>query len=148
MEDLLSEIKSKVFDDVNVKLTDFVLETESKEYKACRFLLKGKRIVSRTSKITPKKKGQFVTFYQRNKNGVIEPFHEQDEIDYFLVKIYPNTGFFLFSEQILIEKGILSTSQKEGKRALRVYVPKDELTSKQALNTQKWQSDYFYEINK
>ena len=144
MEELLREIKSKVFNGVEVKLTDFVLETESKEYNACRFSLKGKLIISRTSKITPKKKGQFVTLYQRNSSGIIEPFHEQDVIDYFLVTIQTNKGFFLLPKQVLIEKGILSTIQNEGKRAFRVYMPSDELISKQALATQKWQSDYFY----
>ena len=148
MEEILREVKSKVFNGVDVKLTDVVVEAESKEYNACRFSLKGKRIISRTSKITPKKKGQFVTFYQRNKSGVIEPLHELDHLDYFLVTIRNNKGFFLLPKQVLIEKGILSTLEKEGKRAFRVYMPSDELTSKQALATQKWQSDYFYEINK
>ena len=145
MKDLLKEIKSMVFNNVDINTVDFVLETESKEYKACRFTLNGKRIISRSSKITPKKKGQFVTFYQRNNNGIIEPLHEQDHLDYFLVTIENNKGFFLFPKQVLIEKGILSTLEKEGKRAFRVYIPSDELTSKQALATQKWQSDYFYE---
>ncbi|ANW97107.1 MepB family protein [Wenyingzhuangia fucanilytica] len=148
MEVLLNEITLKSNDGVDLKPIDFVLEKESKEYKACRFLLNGKRIISRTSKITPKKKGQFVTFYKRNNSGVIEPFFENDSFDFFLVnaKLSNQLGVFVFPKSVLIHKGIISTKTKEGKRAFRVYSPWDVVDTKQALATQKWQFAYFYDL--
>ena len=41
---------------------------------------------------------------------------------------------------------IISTSKKEGKRGFRVYPPWDTATNKQAVKTQQWQLDYYYEI--
>ena len=145
MDALLEEIKSEILDVCNLELTDFVEETESKEYHACRFSIRSKKVFYRVSKITPKKIGQFVTFYQRNQKGIIEPFSENEVVDFFVVNLRPKeTGMFIFPKEELIKRGILSTHHKEGKRAFRVYTPCDIVTSKQALTTQKWQSGYFY----
>ena len=59
-----------------------------------------------------------------------------------------NFGQFIFPKAVLLEKGIFSTSTKEGKRATRVYPPWDVTTSKQAQKTQTWQMNYFLEISK
>ena len=56
-------------------------------------------------------------------------------------------GQFVFPKAVLIKKGIISTDKKEGKRAFRVYPIWDNANNKQAERTQKWQLDYFYEIN-
>jgi hypothetical protein len=56
-------------------------------------------------------------------------------------------GQFVFPKSVLIKKGIISTRKKEGKRAFRVYPNWDVAKNKQAERTQKWQLDYFYEIN-
>jgi len=149
MNFLLQTIKSKIYDNCNLTILDFKVETESQEYDACTFNLNGKNIVSRTAKITPKKAGQFVTFWKRKENGPIEPFEEKDEVDFFIVQVKNenNFGQFVFPKAILIKKGIISTKAKEGKRAFRVYPVWDITKSKQAEKTQKWQLDYFYEIN-
>ncbi|MEQ8907039.1 MepB family protein [Ekhidna sp.] len=42
---------------------------------------------------------------------------------------------------------MLSTDKKEGKRAFRVYPNWDAVKSKQAERTQKWELNYFYQIN-
>ncbi len=56
-------------------------------------------------------------------------------------------GQFVFPKYVLIKKGIISTENKEGKRAFRVYPKWDVTKNKQAERTQKWQLNYFYEIN-
>ncbi len=129
--------------------SNFRLELESKEYDACQFYINGRHVVSRNAKITPKKAGQFVTFWKRNENGPIEPFEETGSADFYLVNVRSQGKFgqFVFPKSVLIEKGIISTKKKEGKRAFRVYPKWDVLSSKQAQRTQKWQLDYFYEIN-
>jgi hypothetical protein len=48
----------------------------------------------------------------------------------------------------LIEKGIITHLDKEGKRGFRIYPPWDVTTNKQAQKNQIWQSNYFTFINK
>ncbi len=149
MDKNLNQIKAEVYDKCALEITEFETEPESKEYNACRFKLNGLNVISRTAKITPKKVGQFVTFWKRNGNGLIEPFNETDQIDFFVVNVLTENGFgqFVFPKSVLVKKGIISTESKEGKRAFRVYPDWDIAKNKQAAQTQKWQLDYFYEID-
>lgn len=144
----LSKIKTTIYDQCSLNISNFQFEEESKEYDACQFNLNDLSIICRTAKITPKKIGQFVTFWKRNQNGIIEPFDETDNFDFYVVNIkFENKiGQFVFPKSILIKKGIISTDHKEGKRAFRVYPNWDIPTNKQAEKTQKWQLNYFYEI--
>lgn len=144
----LSQINKDVYKICGLKISNFTLELESKEYHACQFELSGRNVVCRCAKITPKKVGQFVTFWKRSGQGPIEPFHESDAIDFFLVNVRSenNFGQFVFPKSMLIEKGILSSDNKEGKRAFRVYPSWDITKSTQAAKTQNWQLDFFYEL--
>jgi hypothetical protein len=54
----------------------------------------------------------------------------------------------VFTEVVLIEKGIISTSKKDGKRGFRVYSIWDKTTNKQAEKAQKWQLNYFFAVDK
>jgi hypothetical protein len=145
--EIQSYIGSELFEIIGSDISDFNIEKESQEYKACNFLFKDKRIVFRKAKVTPKKVGQFVTFWKRNNEGIIEPFEESDELDYYLIHLTSDTqqAVFLLPKNTLIEKGILSTKNKDGKRGFRVYPKWDIPTSKQAIKTQNWQLDYFLE---
>ena len=149
MDKNLNQIKTEIYDKCSLVISDFKTETESKEYNACRFQLNGLNVLSRNAKITPKKVGQFVTFWKRNGNGIIEPFNEKDGIDFYTVNVRTENEFgqFVFPKSVLIKKGIISTEKKEGKRGFRVYPNWDTVKSKQAEQTQKWQLNYFYEIN-
>ncbi|MDY3318282.1 MepB family protein [Riemerella anatipestifer] len=149
MDKNLKQIKTEIYDKCSLEISDFQIETESKEYDACRFQLNGLNILSRNAKITPKKVGQFVSFWKRNGNGQIEPFDENDQIDFYVVNVRTENQFgqFVFPKSVLIKKGIISTEKKEGKRAFRVYPNWDSVKSKQAEQTQKWQLNYFYQIN-
>ncbi|GAA0739223.1 MepB family protein [Gaetbulibacter jejuensis] len=144
-----NQIKAEVYDKCLLEISDFKIESESKEYNACTFKLNELNIISRTSKITPKKVGQFVTFWKRNKKGQIEPFDENDQIDFFVVNVRAKNKFgqFVFPKSVLIKHGIISTLNKEGKRAFRIYTTWDTIKNKQAKETQKWQMNYFYHIN-
>lgn len=149
MDDDLSQIKTKIYDTCAFEFSNFKLERESQQYNASRFELNGKNIISRSAKITPKKAGQFVTFWKRNGNGPIAPFDESDLIDFYIVNVRKGSTLaqFVFPKSILIKKGIISTDTKEGKRAFRVYPNWYVAKNKQAMHTQKWQLDYFYEIS-
>lgn len=145
----LIKIQNDVYKACGLNITEFEVELESIEYDACKFKLNDKEIVCRTSKITPRKIGQFVTFWKRSENGPIEPFEETDNLDFFIVIVQTKTdvGQFVFPKSILISKGVISTSTKSGKRAFRVYPPWDVPTSKQAIQSQQWQLQFFYSVN-
>ncbi len=149
MDKNLKQIKTEIYDKCSLNISDFKIETESKAYNACQFQLNGLNILSRNAKITPKKAGQFVTFWKRKGNGPIAPFDENDQIDFYIVNVRTENEFgqFVFPKSILIKKGIISTKKKEGKRAFRVYPNWDTVKNKQAERTQKWQLNYFYQIN-
>jgi len=120
-------------------------EKESKEYEACRFRLNRYQMVFRSSKITPTKTGQFVTIWKRTQAGPIAPLHENDSFDFVLIHSAKKTesGFFVFPKSVLVQKRIVSSPMKEGKRGIRVYAPWDNVESKQAKKTQEWQLQYF-----
>ncbi len=149
MDDNLKEILSRIYDRCGFFLSNHVVEEESNEYDASRFQLNGWRIVCRNGRTTPKKVGQFVTFWKRSGNGPIEPLKEKDPIDFFVVNVRSGSqlGHFVFPKSVLIEKGIISTDKKDGKRAFRVYPGWDQAQNKQALNAQNWQLNYFFEVD-
>lgn len=122
-------------------------EPESAEYGAAEFTLNDRRIKFRVAKITPTKIGQFVTFWKRSGKGPIAPYHEDDLFDFLVVCVHSGEHFgqFIFPKQVLCEKGIVSTNDKEGKRAMRVYPPWDITDNAQAKRTQKWQLEWFIE---
>jgi hypothetical protein len=130
------------------EISNPIPEQESSEYCACTFFLNNLNIRYRTAKITPTKTGQFVTLWKRIDKGPIQPFDNNDPIDLFIISARKDQhfGLFIFPKSVLITKEIVS-DKKEGKRAIRVYPPWDATTSKQAQKTQKWQLDYFLEIN-
>ena len=150
MDKNLNQIKTEIYDKCALGISSFQTEEESKAYDACRYQLNGLNILSRNAKITPKKVGQFVTFWKRKGNGPIEPFDENDQIDFYTVNVRTenNFGQFVFPKSELTKRGIISTEKKEGKRGFRVYPNWDIVKSKQAERTQKWQLNYFYEINR
>ena len=142
-------IQRPMYEQCALKVSDVIIEPESKEYAACRFQLNGLSVICRTAKITPKKSGQFVTFWKRNGNGPIQPFDHTDSIDFFVVNANTEnrSGQFVFPISVLIKRGVISNEKKEGKRAFRVYPSWDIPKNKQAERTQKWQLECFVELN-
>ena len=144
----LELFKKRIVDLFDFEIVNLKLNSESKEYSACSFTLNGKSIQFRVSKITPTKIGQFVTIWKRNKEGITEPYDSSDQLDFIIIfsKSGENAGHFLFPIAVLIEKGIISHKNKQGKRGIRVYPPWDIATNKQAQKTQSWQTNYFVSI--
>ncbi len=140
-------IKS-AYNSAGLAINNFKINRESKEYSACSFEINHHKIVFRIAKITPKKVGQFVAIWKRNQNGITEPYDHSDNFDFIIIatKKDENAGQFIFSKSVLTQKGILTKNGKEGKRGIRVYPPWDIPTNKQALGTQKWQTNYFFSI--
>lgn len=129
-------------------ITEIKIEGESKEYGACRFMIQGKHILFRISKITPTKTGQFVTIWKRNSKGITQPFDATDAIDFVIISSREgkHLGQFIFPRSILLTKGIMANGNKPGKRGIRVYPPWSVVTNRQAGSTQSWQMEYFVNI--
>lgn len=146
----LVEAIDLVYNKCGFKCSDPIAEVESTGYGAYTFLINGNTVKYRVANITPTKTGQFVTLWKRAVNGPIQPFDISDNIKFYIIstKNDHHAGQFIFPESVLYGKGILSGNNKEGKRATRVYPPWDIATSRQALQTQQWQSDYFLMVPK
>ncbi|MBB3697223.1 MepB family protein [Flammeovirga yaeyamensis] len=138
-----------LYNNLSLDISNITWEEESKDYHACRFKLNNQLIISRKAKITPKKVGQFVTFWKRDQGQPIRPFHEKDNLDFFVINVQNDKqlGQFVFPKSVLIQKAILSTGSKEGKRGFRVYPIWDTPISKTAEKTQTWQLKYFIKID-
>jgi len=134
-----------VFKEYGIELTNLETELESQEYFACNFKLNAHNVKFRVAKITPKKTGQFVSIWKRNKNGITEPFTIMDKFEWYIIATRQNlnVGFFIFPKHVLYANGILSDATKAGKRGIRVYPTWDQTTNKQAQKTQLWQSKFF-----
>lgn len=55
MDVTLIKIKTLIYDKCKLKVENYILENESQEYKAMRYTINNYNIVSRNSKLTPKK---------------------------------------------------------------------------------------------
>lgn len=138
----------KIYDKLRWDISNFQLEEESKEYAACKFMIGNLSIISRIAKVTPTKIGSFVTFWKRENNGPIMPYHISDNFDFLIVNIVSqnNKGIFIFPKSALLQHNIISGSS-EGKRAFRIYTPWDKPISKQGVKSKKWQIEYFSEMD-
>lgn len=133
---------------LNGKVANLVQDKEGAEYQACSFEINGLKFISRTAKTTPKKVGQFVTFWKRNSAQITTPFSINDNFDFYIIfsEHQQKKGVFVIAKNILAKNGIISTHEKDGKRGFRVYNIWDQPQSKQAIKTQKWQTEYFTEL--
>ncbi|UWX61614.1 MepB family protein [Chryseobacterium oranimense] len=145
----LKNVDELIFQPLGLKISNIEEDVESKDYSGCSFTLNQLKIKFRTAKITPTKTGQFVTIWKRNEEGETAPFDSNDTFDFYLISASTNNnrGIFIFSKDILVEKGILSHGKRIGKRGIRVYPSWDLTESKQAIATQKWQTNYFLDLS-
>lgn len=122
-------------------------EPESQEYGAYTFSLNDQSVVFRIAKTTPTKIGQFVTLWQRSAGPgqPIRPFDVKDGVDLFVVSVGDsvNSGQFVFPQEALAERGVISQGGLGGKRAFRIYPPWTAPTSRQAQATRRWQLEFF-----
>lgn len=141
----ISQLAHSIFSPLEMAVSNVRHDLECEEYLGYNFHLDDLKIKFRKSKVTPKKIGQFVTLWKRNASGITEPFNTNDDFDLYIIvaEHEDESGFFIFPKSVLVDKNILSTSGKEGKRGFRVYPDWDKPVSKQAEATKNWQSAYF-----
>jgi hypothetical protein len=146
----LNEVQHRVYDLLEFKYSQPVIESESSEYGACDFELNHLSVKFRVAKITPTKIGQFVTLWKRIEKGPIQPYDSSDSLDFVIINTRKGEHFgqFIFPKAVLCHQDVFSINNIGGKRAIRVYPPWDIAVNRQAQKTQKWQLEYFLEIPK
>merc|ERR1719384_1130958 len=85
----------------------------------------------------------------KRSGNTIAPFDATDDIDLLIISVADaerTCGQFVFSKDVLISKGIMSTATKRGKNGTRVYPPFAETVVKEAIDAQKWQLQLFLPI--
>ncbi|MCR8656413.1 MepB family protein [Paenibacillus endoradicis] len=146
--DLIEAIE-RIYVTPKLQCTQLQPELHNAEYGSYHVKLNSLNIRFRVAKITPTKVGQFVTIWERDENGIIQPYDISEAIDYYVIcaREGNNFGQFVFPSSVLRDKNILSDQGVGGKRAIRIYPPWDAPTSRQAQNTQKWQLLYFLDMS-
>ena len=129
------------------KITNFKKSIEKENYEACSFMLNLTSVICRTAKLTPKKQGQFVAIWKRDKNNITIPYELSDHFDFMMIIVRKEDreGFFLFPKVVLYKNKIVSGEKSKGKNGIRVYPSWDQDLNKIALKTQAWQLEYFIE---
>lgn len=140
-EMLTKESIINMFEDID----NIEVENQNIEYGGMKFTCANLEYRIRISKQTPKKSGQFVALWEKGSDGKNTAYTYDDFPDFLYVFCQNDTqfGYFKFSCDILSAKGILKTASQKGKMGFRVYPSWDTVGSKQALQTQAWQSVFF-----
>lgn len=148
MNEELTKFEGLITEAIGQKLSKIMKDAECEGYSGFNFQICSLNLKYRKAKITPKKVGQFVTLWRRNSKKQTEPFNAKDNFDFYIVVTEQEEkfGFFIFPKNVLIEKQILTTNQKEGKRGFRVYPNWMKTENKQARKTQSWQINYFINL--
>ncbi|MDQ0227689.1 MepB family protein [Metabacillus niabensis] len=126
-------------------------EPQNSDYGAGIFQLNSKSVRFRVARITPNKIGQFVSFWEKDSAHKNQAFSYEKATDLLVINTFSTNdrfGQFVFPKEVLIQQKILKTATTKGKMAIRVYPIWDTPTSKQAIETQKWQLDFFIETDK
>jgi len=125
-------------------------EAQNSDYGSGTFQLNSKSVRFRVAKITPNKIGQFVAFWEKDEDNKNQPFSHEKATDLLVINTFTsnnNFGQFVFPKEVLVKQNILKTATTKGKMAIRVYPRWENPSSKQAIETQKWQLAYFVETN-
>lgn len=139
---------------------------ESAKYHAVNFALNHQRISYRRGKVTKDRPGAFLAIWQRPSLPSLEtkpiPLG-QSELDFLFVEVQsnvslspqsdiePTQGLFVFPVDVLVAKGIISSSKRKGKTGFRVFPPWSadrgidgtKVFSESGKRTQRWQLPYF-----
>lgn len=143
------EFLSKVFKLIECEnLENIKYENQNIDYEALVFTIGKEKFRSRLGKLTPKKQGYFVAFWEKNDRGVNVPYSYKESPGKLIINIIDGEKFgqFILPKDILLEKNILSDEKHKGKMAARFYPPWELGLNKTALKTQEWQGDYFINL--
>ncbi len=141
----IKKLNNLIFEPLNLQISNILPDLECEEYFGFNFKINHINIKFRKSKLTPKKIGQFVTFWKRDSNEKTIPFDINDDFDFYIISLEENnnSGFFIFPKTILEKENVISSEQTTGKRGFRIYADWHFPNSKQAEKTKLWQTQFF-----
>lgn len=139
----------RIFAQAGVTIGSALPEADNAEYGAAMATLGPATVRYRVGKLTPKKPGAFVATWRRAQDGATEPFPGEDGTDLLAIIVRDGAEFgqFLFPADVLVAQGIVSTAGRGGKRGFRVYPPWVDAPNPQARRTQRWQIEWFHDLN-
>ncbi|MCJ1994305.1 MepB family protein [Lactococcus piscium] len=135
------------FDKVSIKKVHE--ETQNSEYEGLIVTINGQSYRSRLAKLTPKKMGYFVAFWEKDASDQNQAFDMASTPDKLIISIIDGDlkGQFVFPKSILINQGVLRREHVKGKMAMRVYPTWLDHLNPTASKTQKWQGAYFVDLS-
>lgn len=104
---------------------------------------------TRLAKLTPKKKGYFVAFWEKDLDGKNQAYRFEEAPEKLIVSVIDGKkcGQFIFPKNILLTYGILKSAKQKGKMAMRVYPSWVSDLNETAKKTQAWQIIYFIDLS-
>ena len=147
---ILNELDKKVYEPTGLTIHSVKEEKQNAKYGAGIFQLSSRTVRFRVANQTPKKEGQFVAFWEKDRNNKNSPYSYEEAPDFCVITTFKNKnefGQFVFPKEVLLQQNILKSASTKGKMAIRVYPIWDNPLSKQAKETQKWQLPYFVELS-
>lgn len=148
---VLEHINKTVYRPNELIITLIEEEKQNSEYAAGKFELHSESAIRtvrfRAAKPTPKKVGQFVTFWEKDHQGTHRPFQYENSLDLLAITTFKDNntfGQFVFPKDILLKRNILQSPSTKGKMGIRVYPSWDKPTNNTGIKTQNWQLEYFF----
>lgn len=146
----LNYINKMIYEPNDLTVKSVQEEKQNSKYGAGTFRLSSRTVRFRVANITPTKVGQFVAFWEKDENNINQPYSYEKAPDLLVITTFKNDsefGQFIFPKEVLLKQNILRSSSTKGKMAIRTYPSWDKPTSKQAIETQKWQLLYFVDMS-
>ncbi|WP_113754672.1 MepB family protein [Priestia endophytica] len=133
----------------NYEITNIFEENQNHEYEGVLFNIVDNSYRSRLAKLTPKKKGYFVVFWEKDTSNQNQAYRYSESPDKIIVSVIDNQlkGQFIFPKSILMKQKVLSSDDSKGKMAIRVYPSWEKDLNNYAKKTQKWQTDFFIDLS-
>ena len=91
-----------------------------------------------------------MAIWLKNEAGKNIPFNEADFDDKLIINVIDNQnkGQFIFTKEVLRDKGIITSNYRHGKMAFRLYPIWSEDLNDSASTMQLWQLPYFVDLTK
>ena len=146
----VEELIENIYKPNNLSVTCLEEESQNDKYGGGKFMLSSKSIRFRVAKITPKKTGQFVAFWEKDKNNKNQALNYNQAPELLVINCLGSNeefGQFIFPKAILLKHQILRSDTSKGKMGMRIYPAWSFPESKEALKTQAWQAAYYIDLS-
>lgn len=143
--DTIKYLNQNIYIPNGIDIEDLQEEIQNNKYNGYRFSIDDRIVRMRDGKITPKKIGFFVAFWEKDDNNKNQAYSIYDSTDLLIINTFDHDrkGQFVFDKDILRKQGVYSCQDKKGKMSMRVYPDWSKPDSLQAKKTKSWQEKYF-----